>query len=342
MKIAYIIYPEVIISNRSNGVRAQAVSWGEGLKKQGHEVVFISNWENYDWKSFDAIHFFGFGKWVYPVAKRISKINNKLIISPIIDPPIKPSYIKYNIKFGLSKLLGNKINFNVNNYDEAKALSLFSIVNVRSLAEKLYIEKIYKIKSENIEIVPLCFDSQLCGISYNLQEKDNFCLHISSIYQERKNVVRLVQAAKKYGFNLVLAGNKGTKEQYELIEKAIGNASNIRVLGFISTEEKIKLYQQAKVFALPSLQEGVGIVALDAALMGCEIVITNIPGPKEYYFGKCIEVNPLSVDEIGQAVMTFLSGKEAYQPYLSSMISDEYSSSVMIEKLEKMYNHANK
>lgn len=92
MKVAYILYPEVIISNKSNGIRAQAETWASLLKEKGIEVDLISNWGNYNWKEYDVIHFFGSGSWAYNVSARLRKINSKLIWSPIIDPPFSFSY----------------------------------------------------------------------------------------------------------------------------------------------------------------------------------------------------------------------------------------------------------
>ena len=65
-----------------------------------------------------------------------------------------------------------------------------------------------------------------------------------------------------------------------LLKQEIGDYSDIKILGFISEEKKMELYSKAKVFALPSICEGVGIVAVDAAYCGCDIVITNDGCPK--------------------------------------------------------------
>lgn len=62
-----------------------------------------------------------------------------------------------------------------------------------------------------------------------------------------------------------------------------------------------------------SLQEGVGMVALEAAAYGCEIVLTNYGAPKEYYGGRAILVNPMNVDEIGEAIMTAMNRGYAQQ-----------------------------
>ena len=50
----------------------------------------------------------------------------------------------------------------------------------------------------------------------------------------------------------------------------IGDSTNIEILGFVSDDELISLYNRAKVFALPSINEGVGLVALEAAVHGLQ------------------------------------------------------------------------
>lgn len=334
MRIAYILYPEVIISNRSNGIRSQAETWAELLREEGHSVDLISNWGNYHWSDYDIIHLFGGGKWILTFSRRMYELNKKIVWSPIIDPMVKPYlYLKINISRTLQQLSGNRYEWKYS--DALQALPYIRKIYVRSLFEMEHIKKLFGIVSDKISLVPLSY-SNSC-IPYQEVEKENFCFHVSSIYQPRKNVVRLIEASKKYGFRLVLAGNKGSDEQFKFLAEAIGEDENIKVLGFISEEEKIDLYKRAKVFALPSISEGVGIVALDAAYYGCEIVITNISGPKEYYRGKCIEVDPLNIDSIGMAIMEFLDGKKKFQPEMSLEITQLFSGANIAQKLIDSY-----
>ena len=75
-------------------------------------------------------------------------------------------------------------------------------------------------------------------------------------------------------------------------------------------------------------------MALDAAAMGCDIVITKLGGPKEYYSGKAIEVNPYDTDEIGTAVKAFLDW-QTFQPQLSKMIKETKSQKTLSCLLEE-------
>ena len=332
MKIAYIIYPDVIISNRSNGIRSQAETWAELLRQEGVEVDLINNWGNYYWKEYDAIHLFGGGRWIFSVVKRLSAINSKICWSPIYDPSNSPSIIDKTILY-MGGFVNGFLKWNYL-YQIRKELHVKKVLT-RSNFEKEYLKKTFDVPKERIELITLSY-SNYC-MPYEKCEKEDFCLHISSIYQPRKNVIRLIEAAKKYNFKLVLAGNTGSEEQFSPIRDAIGSSKNIKVLGFISEEEKINLYKRAKVFALPSITEGVGIVAVDAAYYGCEIVITDIPGPKEYYKGQCIEVNPLEVDAIGTAIISFINDKVKFQPQLEQYIEKEYSGRKISQKLITVY-----
>lgn len=332
MKIAYIIYPQVIVSNRSNGVRSQAVTWARMLTMVGHQVDLVSNWDNYDWKSYDIIHLFGNGDWIYKLLNGLYPINPNIHWSPIVDPMPNFNYKKERVRRILKSIAPHYL-FAHDMVEES--LQFVHKICVRSNFEKEHLMKIYNLSDDKFEIVNLSV-SESCK-PYKAVPKESFCLHISSISQSRKNVVRLIEAAKEYNFRLVLAGNKGTEEQFKVIKDAVSNSTNIEVLGFITEEEKVELYKRAKVFALPSIQEGVGIVALDAAFYGCEIVLTNIPGPKEYYHGHCVEVNPFDVDDIGNKIKDVLDGKIKYQPHLKEEIVNNYGRENIVKILEFCY-----
>ncbi len=137
---------------------------------------------------------------------------------------------------------------------------------------------------------------------------------------------------------MVLAGNKGNEGDFKTISAAIGNSDNITVLGYLSNEELVELYSKAKVFALPSTNEGVGIVALDAALYGCNIAITSIKGPKEYYpIMETVElVDPYDIDNIGKKIVKLLDTTN--NTNLSNFVENNYSQHQVFNYLIKMYN----
>ena len=332
MKIAYILTPHAAV-DKSNGIRSQAMTWAEALRWKGHQVDYINPWEHYDWLSYDAIHFFGSGPWASTTRTYVRIKNPKCVFSPIYDPtPFHETASQYWQK-KLSKLTYGKYSCAV--YAVANEYKNYSRILVRTNYEREKIHELFDVPDNLIIKVPLSFSHNL-NPDDCLPAKEPFVFHMSLFTQPRKNVVRLVKAAKKYGFKLVIAGNYGTSEALDEFRKIVNNSPNIELLGFISEEQKLDLYRKAKVFALPSISEGVGIVAVDAALYGADIVITEIGGPKEYYDGMAEIVNPNDVDAIGQACMNLLNGK-TYQPKLRERIIKEYSLSAVADKLIEVY-----
>lgn len=332
MKIAYIITPHAVV-DKSNGIKSQAITWGNALQQKGHQVDYIDTWSFYDWASYDVIHFFGDGAWVNRIRTYLSKKNSKCIYSPIYDPNPFLESKNQLIQKKISKLTHGKWNCAL--YNVCSEYQGYKKILVRTDHEHEMIKKLFDVPEEVIAKVPLSY-SHILKYEENLPQKENFVFHMSLFTQPRKNVKRLVLAAQKYGFNLKIAGSPGTDKAYKEFMKVVNNTPNIEILGFISEEEKINLYKRAKVFALPSVSEGVGIVAVDAALYGADIVITNIGGPKEYYNGMAEVVNPYSIDEIGKACMKLLN-EETYQPTLRKYINDNYSLDIIADKLIEVY-----
>ena len=116
----------------------------------------------------------------------------------------------------------------------------------------------------------------------------------------------------------------------------VNKNKNIKYLGYLSDEKLIELYSRAKVFALPSLFEGIGLVALEAAAMGCDVVLTNRGAPKEYYNGMAFLVDPLDVGDIGSTIVDVMSGNTC-QPVLSNYINSNYSINDIANNLADSY-----
>lgn len=329
--IYYIV--DSLTGSKGNGISSQAKTWAEILSKfTPLGVTQVSPWEDYDYNKGDIVHLFGSGGvWFYDVAKNLKERGCKVVWSPICDNIDSPIIQRVKTYIGLSKLQVFSCPM-----IRRRAFGLMDRIFVRSYYEKEYIRVAYGVDEKKVDIVPLSMTYD--GVEgVDLLCRKDFCLHISSIYQGRKNVLRLIRAAKKYNFHLVLAGNKGSERQFKPIEEEIGGFNNIEVLGFVSDKEKIDLYKRAKVFALPSMKEGVGIVALDAAHFGCEIVVTDIGGPKEYYNNMAYVVNPYDVDSIGLAIQAALGNSKTNQPKLSEWVNKMFSQRSIADRLYNSY-----
>lgn len=329
MKIAFFF--DQISAATGNGVWMQAMKWKSILEELGHSVTLLNPWLVSDLSQFDIIQMYSFSYNTADQVRTIYKYNKKIAIAPILDP----CHTKLEYK-AFAHCLGNSKLKMISNYRALYEARKFISVNlVRSKWEQEHMIDCFGYTMEQCPIIPL---SSNTDIIFPLPEKEPFCLHISLLCDARKNVKRLIDASVKYSFPLVLAGTLRTDEEKKLFNSWIVGHDNIKYMGFVSEEEKNELYKKARVFALPSTNEGVGLVALEAASWGCDIVMTNIGGPKEYYDDGALAeiVNPFSIDEIGLAVCHFLDGK-TYQPYLATHLQQKYSAEMTGKMLEKAY-----
>ena len=330
MYIAFLLNEECVLAGASNGIRKQALIWKRELERQGNQVALIDNWGNYVWRDFDIIHFYGAGS-LCELIPTISRENPNIIISPIIDSN-KPKWLYKIASFWGSK----RLRLFSSNYYLRWVSPQVSMFLARTQYEYDFYHQSYGIDEDRIRIVPLSFREELSVPQIDLSEKEPFCLHVSLYTQPRKNCIRLAEAAIKYGFELVIAGNPGAPEDGKELRALCEGHSNIHLLGFLSDEELADLYRRAKVFALPSLMEGVGLVALEAAIHGCEIVLTRNGGPKEYYKGDAFLVDPMSVDSIGKAVLDAMNGTN--QPALRERVLKNYNVSSCVNQLLEVYH----
>lgn len=327
MKLGFIL-PAVCIAGKG-GVPVQARMWKEGLENNGDQVEMISPWGEYDWETFDYIVVFGIGQLLLGYVRLLRQYPNiKLVSAPIIDFPKSLKEFRFRAKYFGS------VKFKVNRplHDLYYSCKYFDFFLARSEHEKRYIVEGLDVDANKVEIVPLSMRFTESLPDVDLKSKENFCLHVSRLSYWGKNVERLIEAAKKYKFQLKLAGSLFGKGDKEWLDGLIKDAPNIEYVGFLSEEELKNYYKRAKVFALPSIVEGVGFVALEAAVYGAEIVLTDIGAPKEYYDGRAFLVSPYDVDAIGKAVVKALQEGKS-QPGLKQYIVEHYSFDVLSKRL---------
>lgn len=324
MKIAIINVNEALTPN--GGVRMQGVMWHDGLVSIGQECDLIDFWKVYDWGSYDAVIVLGYGGFVRNVSKGLRPLCKKMALAPIIDPKHGTGVFKFFTKYwGFHKHTGLTTRF----HDLYLSSKYYDVFLTRSEYESMYVNKCLDIPQDKIKIVPLQVRTPMLE---TIPKKENFVFHVSRLASWNKNVPRLIEAAIKYGFQLKLAGFLNGDKEKQWLHGLIDGHNNIEYVGEVSDEKLIALYDRAKVFALPSLIEGVGMVALEAAGRGCEVVLTNDGAPKEYYHGLVYLVDPKSVDDIGQKCMEALEHGDK-QPDLLKLVKTEYSPEACAHKL---------
>jgi glycosyltransferase involved in cell wall biosynthesis len=128
--------------------------------------------------------------------------------------------------------------------------------------------------------------------------------------ETRKNQRTAIEAFAQFAFarrgvSYILCGARGGGAR-EIVATA-ARTPGVMVLDYVPDAQLRWLYKEASGFILPSLLEGFGMPALEAAFHGLPPVISRNSALTEAVNGLAIEVDPLSVSDIGEAMDTVLA-----------------------------------
>ena len=98
---------------------------------------------------------------------------------------------------------------------------------------------------------------------------------------------------------------------------------NIRFVDFMEQKDLLDYYQKAKVHVLPSWFETTGLSSLEAAAMGCNIVITRKGDAEEYFGDYAYYCEPDSPESIYVAIEN--AAKNAVPPGLRELVIHNYN-----------------
>lgn len=117
-----------------------------------------------------------------------------------------------------------------------------------------------------------------------------------------KNQINLIKALNHSCYQLLIIGSP-SPNQYSYYNACRQTAaSNVVFIDHLTQQELIQFYQMAAVHVLPSWFETCGLSSLEAAVMGCNIVITDKGYAREYYEGHAFYCDPGSPSSILCAV----------------------------------------
>lgn len=146
--------------------------------------------------------------------------------------------------------------------------------------------------------------------------KKPFILHVGSPFPH-KNIERLVEAfeiLKKThpDLQLVLAGKK--EQYFQKLEESTQQNSPVRddivFTGFVSDAALKWLYQNAEVYALPSLSEGFGLPGLEAMAYGCPLASSNATCLPEVYGDAAHFFDPTSAQDMAEKISELIDDKK--------------------------------
>ena len=95
-----------------------------------------------------------------------------------------------------------------------------------------------------------------------------------------KFVLGLDSKKNNFDFRYTIIGGKHDEEVIYLVQEA-GLQENIQLLGKYPSSKVYELVQEASLFILPSLEEGIANVAVEAMTLGTPVISTDCGGMQE-------------------------------------------------------------
>jgi glycosyltransferase involved in cell wall biosynthesis len=142
-----------------------------------------------------------------------------------------------------------------------------------------------------------------------------YILYVGTI-EPRKNLVRLVQAfaqlkKRRLPHKLVIVGQSGwhVGPLFHEVER-LGLTKDILFTGYVPTEDLPALYTMAESMVFPSLYEGFGLPVIEAMACGAPVVTSRNSSLVEVAGDAALLVDPLSVDDIAEALYRLHTDKE--------------------------------
>ena len=152
---------------------------------------------------------------------------------------------------------------------------------------------LYPVDKEKITRVGMGYNNQIFHLAEGSRDKEGVTsLVFAGKIAEKKGVMSLLRAMALLGdekeldmnrIQLLLAGSTGNEEEYQMIEGLAEKCPcKVKFLGRLSQPELAKVYQSSDIFVLPSFFEGIPLTVIEALACGNRVVMTDLPGIKEW------------------------------------------------------------
>jgi glycosyltransferase involved in cell wall biosynthesis len=341
MKVALISRGTLFTVPGGDTVQVQQTA--EQLRKQGLETDVILETRGIATKKYDLLHFFNITR-----PADILRFTNKTFI-PYVITPIWIDYTAYD-KYNRRGFAGTVL----------KLLPAGQIEYVKTIGR--YINKgdrfpgwNYLVKGQEKSIRDILAGAKLLltngdaeyellsSLFGKLPPKHNVTLGIDPFLfrdngEEKKekelvicagriegikNQLQLIRAINQTRYQLLLIGDAAPNQQSYLQACKREAGSRVSFIPRLPQEELLKYYQRAKVHALPGWYESCGLASLEAAAMGCNIVITKNGFASSYFHDNAFYCDPASVESIRDAIETAM--QEEVNPRLKDLVRSVYT-----------------
>ena len=206
---------------------------------------------------------------------------------------------------------------------------------------------------DKVEVIPNGVDVDKFKPNENFNDDNNYTIFFLSLLDEFHRykgldiLLKSLQIVKKEipNIKLVVGGKGVLVDYYKKMVVSMELVGNVEFTGFISDDDIVDYYNQANVFVLPStssLQEGFGIVALEALACQTPVITTDIVGVAEDLdaVNGGLIVPPKDNVKLAEAIIIILKDKELQEEMGKrgrKLVMEKYTWKGVASTMEKLY-----
>jgi glycosyltransferase involved in cell wall biosynthesis len=314
MKVGYVAPMSIAAIN--GGLRTQALQTIEHIRNFGVKPVLISPWDENDVGSLDLVHVFGASIENIGIVDHLYTQQIPFLLSPVFFSNRSAAVIKRFLKIEkLSTAFSHAVRSDLSIKADLSHKANLILPNTKEEAQ--LIQEGFSVSSKKIQVVPNGVEAFFAEANPDLFIEEyglkDFVLFVGQAGAERKNVIKLLEIAPKIDSEIVIIGsfyeNKYSKKCMSLAKIA----ENVTLIETLEHQSKMlaSAYAASKVFVLPSQYETPGIAAMEAALTGSQIVITEKGGTKDYFSGFAEFITPESSTSLLEGIQKALVKKKS-------------------------------
>jgi len=151
---------------------------------------------------------------------------------------------------------------------------------------------------------------------------DDFVLCVGRL-ETRKNQLMLLAALEHEDMHIVFAdGGFTCQPEYASLCKRFKRRGPVTFTGRLSEQMLVSAFREAKVHCLPSWFELPGLVSLEAALCGCNVVASSWGSIRDYLGNSCWYCEPDDIESVRSAVVIAL---DAPKDRSASVVASRYT-----------------
>ena len=171
------------------------------------------------------------------------------------------------------------------------------------------------------------------GTVHAMPRSEDVVFCVGRLWDPAKNIAMLDRAAQDIRMPVAAAGATEGPDGQRI------DLANIRHVGHLDQITLRQWYHRAAVFVLPSVYEPFGLAALEAALAGCALVLSDIASLREVWAQAAVFVPPDDHEALAHAVNALLDDASLRRHYasLARQTAGKYTLNRMAQNYHRTY-----